>query len=61
VMCLKAYVNQIYEAVPRQVSVSSKKRSVNDSMCWQSLPKARNVVVCLRQGRQAVDLVGHRC
>jgi transposase-like protein len=37
---LQAYVNQIYEAVPRQVSVSSKKRSVNDSMCWRSLPQA---------------------
>jgi hypothetical protein len=29
---LQAHVNQIYEAVPRQVSVSSKKRFVDDSV-----------------------------
>jgi hypothetical protein len=37
---LQAHVNRLYEDVPRQVNVSSKKRPVNDSVCWRSLSKA---------------------
>lgn len=51
---LQSYVNAKYQAVPRHIEVSAKKGALDD-------PVWRDMVVCRKQGQQAVDLVGLRC